>query len=146
MSDQLTVTIKKGDHASINRLLNWVDANTTKRLYSTSVTIVIDPRTNSQNSKMWPMLKDFETSRVCISGRDDWSKEEWKCFLMSAFNSEVPVPGINGEPVNLGTSTRHLSKKRFSEFIEFIYAMGTQYGVKWSEEALAIYDEWANRY
>jgi hypothetical protein len=70
-----------------------------------------------------------------------WKAEEWKCFLVSAFNDEVPAIGLRGEPVSLGLSTSKIGKRRFSDFIEFIYSEGSEMGVKWSEPSLAYYEE-----
>ena len=62
---------------------------------------------------------------------------------MSAYKGETNVvPGINGEVVNLGLSTSGLNKAEFSELIEYIYALGAGWGIKWSDPALSIFDEY----
>jgi hypothetical protein len=137
-------TIK--EHSEINVLLNAVDFACTKALYSGPVEVVIqrpkDPRSLSQNKKLWALCGDFTASKIEIGGRHNWTPEDWKCFLMSAFNSEMPVFGLNGEPVMLGLSTSKLSKKRFSELVEFIHATGSDKGVRWSEPSILIYEQY----
>lgn len=132
------VTLKT--HKDINRAINWFDRNATKALYSGEVVLILDRpgRTKDQNDKAWPMYRDFEPIKF---NEKYWKAEDWKCFLLSAFNKEMPAVGLYGEPVSMGLSTSRLSKKRFSEFIEFIYSEGSQRGVIWSDPAMKFYQE-----
>ena len=53
-------------------------------------------------------------------------------------------PGLLGEPVSMSLSSSGMSKKEFAELIEFIYSEGsTRGGVRWSEKAHSIYEEYA---
>ena len=49
------------------------------------------------------------------------------------------VSGLYGGGVAVGASTSKMSKKKFSEFVEFIYSEGTERGVMWSEPSLDTY-------
>lgn len=128
----------------IDAALRWVDRNTTSGLCDGPVVVTLgrESRTLDQNAKLWPMLNDF---RPIVFNEKTWSAEQWKAFIMSAFNMEMPAVGLNGEPVSMGLSTKKLSKKRFSELIEFIYAAGSDRGVKWSEPAMKVYEEWSTQ-
>jgi hypothetical protein len=120
--------------SDIDRAFIWADGLITKALQAGTVVMELrrETRTKEQNDK---------ASRIELSGRNDWSDEAWKCFLISAFNNEVPAIGLRGEPVSLGLSTSKIGKRRFSDFIEFIYSEGSEMGVKWSEPSLAYYQE-----
>lgn len=125
----------------IDKAFRWADPLIAKALKAGKVIMELrrEIRSDEQNDKAWPMYRDF--SRHAVLGGKKWKDEDWKSFLMSAFNNELPAVGLLGEPVMLGLSTKRLSKKRFSEFIEFIYAAGAEYKVVWSEPSLAFYEE-----
>jgi len=124
-------------------LIQWVRDNVKKGIQGGPVLVTLgrESRTAEQNRKMWPLLTD-------ISKQHQWFYEyrepkEWKIIVMSAYRGETNVvPGINGELVNLGLSSSYLSIHEFSELIEYIYALGAGWGIKWSDPALAIFDEY----
>jgi hypothetical protein len=89
-------------------------------------------RKTAQNAKLWPMLDDVAI-QVNWHGRK-LSNYNWKDIFTAALRKFEVVPGIDGDPVILtGESTSVMSKPRFSELIELIYAFGAEHGVKWSE-------------
>jgi hypothetical protein len=101
-----------------------------------------ESRSEAQNRHLWPML-------TCLAQQKEYggklrTNEEWKIIMISAykFDPQGIVIGINGEVVNLNYSTKELNKSQFSEFIELIYAQGSEWAIKWSDPALKIYDEW----
>lgn len=96
-----------------------------------------ESRSAAQNRKLWPMLADF-AAQVTHNGRR-YSKENWKDLLTAAFVRAEVVPGLDGGVVALGLSTSRMTMSDFSELVEFIYAMGAEYGVEWSDEALEVY-------
>lgn len=100
-------------------------------------------RTGTQNSKMWPMLTD-------ISRQVDWPHTDkagnwrigkmppmpWKAVLTAAFEREMAMAqGWDGGTVMVGASTSNYGVRKFAEFIEFIYACGSEKGVVWSEKS-----------
>jgi hypothetical protein len=100
-------------------------------------------RTVSQNAKMWPMLTD-------ISRQVDWPHTDatgnwrigkmppmpWKAVLTAAFERETAMAqGWAGGTVMVGASTSNYGVRKFAEFIEFIYACGSEKGVVWSEKS-----------
>lgn len=97
-------------------------------------------RTVEQNAKMWPMLQDISKQVTWMGAKHD--TETWKVIITAAHNSQTFVQGIGGSLVVMPCSTRRLSKKRFSELIEQIYAFGAEQDVKWSEPALKAYEQY----
>ena len=121
--------------------LAWVQQMLEKGLAGGPVQISLgrERRNKDQNSKLWPMLTDI-SKQVCWHGH--WlTKDEWKDVMTAGRNQQKVVPGIDGGFVVLGGSTSRMNKAVFCEFIELIYAFGSQHDVQWSEKALSIYDE-----
>lgn len=97
------------------------------------IKIAPDDRTLEQNALMWPLLECFSVQlewpvngeKVKLDG------EEWKDILTAAFKNEKVrlAQGLDGGMVMLGQRTKKFGKKKFSEFIDFIYAMGSLRGV-----------------
>jgi hypothetical protein len=105
------------------------------------LTVRPETRTEAQNRLMWPQLQAFADQMVWpVNGRmEKLTPEEWKDLLTAAFNSETMrlAMGLNGGTVMLGQRTSKFSKKRFSEFVEFLYATAADRGVMlpaWKDE------------
>src|SRR5210317_1827410 len=90
-----------------------------------------DLRTIEQNNKMWPMLRDF-SKQIELAG-EMRTETEWKYILSQPFEATRIIPGINGEMVFIPAQTSKFGKRKFRDFIEFIYAEGSNMGVKWSD-------------
>lgn len=97
------------------------------------VKILPPTRTLDQNSKLWPMLGD-------ISKQVDWygnklTSDEWKDVFSASLEHQKVVPGLDGGFVVCGMRTSQMSKRKFSDLVELIYAFGTQRNppVIWSE-------------
>lgn len=97
-------------------------------------------RTHEQNAKMWPMLGDISRQVVWMGQKHD--TDTWKHIITAAHKAQTFVHGIGGSLVVIPCSTRRLSKKAFSELIEQIYSFGAEQEVKWSEPALAAYEQY----
>lgn len=104
------------------------------------VTLGRPTRTAEQNRKMWPMLTDV-SSQVVWHGQK-LRQKEWKCVISAALDGQKCVPGIDGGLVFIGASTSEMSKKKFCNMIEAIYAFGAQEGVAWSEPAMKAYQQY----
>lgn len=100
-----------------------------------SVTIAEPSRTLDQNAVQWPILEDFSRQlKWPVDGEMvHMTPEEWKDVLSAAFKREQVrlARGIDGGLVMLGRgeSTSRMSKKRFSEWIEFLKATAALRGV-----------------
>ena len=130
-----------------SEMLAWVRNNVKKGLQSGAVIVTLSRpnRTQEQNDLLWAVLTDFQSQ--CDFPRGSGikrPKEHWKVIFMSAYRTDGTsfVFGINGEPVNLSTSTSALNKKEFSEVIEFLYATGSEWGVQWTDPAMNVFDQW----
>ena len=106
-------------------------------------------RTLDANAAMWATLTDMSQQvKWWHTRKGEWvedlmSKDAWKAVLTAAFESETEsARGVDGGQVMLGARTSQYSRKRMGDFIEFVHAIGTERGVRWSaraEEELAAY-------
>jgi hypothetical protein len=119
--------------------------------------VVIECRRQSrsleQNSKIHAMLRDISRT-VEIDGKH-WSQDVWKALAMDSFEQELRSMGeglrhpsrvvisLDGErAVTIRASTTDLLKAEAGDFITYLYKLGTEYGAKFSEQSLAIYEEY----
>jgi len=97
-------------------------------------------RTQEQNSKLWPMLTDIAEQVVWFGKK--YSKDDWKDIITGSFHKADFVPNIEGTGfVVLGMRTSKMNRKTFAILIEYIYALGADKGVKWSERSEQVYQE-----
>jgi hypothetical protein len=91
-------------------------------------------RTADQNAALWPLLR-------CFAEQLDWpvngkmvkmSDDDWKDTLSAAFFNETVrvAQGLDGGLVMLGKRTSKFTKAQFSEFLDYIQAVGTERGVR----------------
>ena len=92
-------------------------------------------RSNEQNKLMWPLLTDF--SKQVEHFGNKYSNEQWKDILSAGFEGATTfAPNLEGTGlIAFGARTSKYSKKKFSEFIEFIYAEGVTRGVTFSAKS-----------
>lgn len=103
-------------------------------------------RSLDQNRKLWPMLQDIaDQLQWPVNGRlQRMSREDWKDILTAGFQQESRIAeGIAGGHVFLGMRTSRMSKRQFSELVEFIYAFGSGRGVRFSAPSKTLYREMA---
>lgn len=101
-------------------------------------------RTPTQNAKMWPMLRDFarQVDWPHTSEGGNWviarmPELSWKSVLTAGFEKETAMAqGWDGGTVMVGASTSNYGVRRMAEFIDWLYAAGSEKGVVWSEKAL----------
>ncbi len=130
------------DSKNIAGVLNQVNQMINKAIWRGPVEVVLQRpgRTQDQNAKLWPMLRD-------IKDQVDWyghklSEEDWKNVFTSSLAKQRAVPGLDGGFVVLGLSTKKMSKERFSQLIELIYAFGSEKQVQWSEPSQQLYKQY----
>lgn len=87
-------------------------------------------RSDSQNRRMWAMLRD-------ISRQVEWygqrlKDEDWKHIFSASVEKQRAVPGLDGGFVVLGISTRKQSKKWFSDMFEVMEAFAAEHQVKFT--------------
>lgn len=99
------------------------------------VTIVCEPtRGLDQNAALWPVLQAFsEQLEWPVNGSmSRLTADEWKTILSAAWRRESVrvAPGIDGGMVMLGERTSKLSKREFSELLDFVHATAATRGVE----------------
>lgn len=98
-----------------------------------SVTIAPPGRSLDQNAMLWPLLECFSQQLLWpVNGEMvKLEPDEWKDILTAAFRQETVrlAMGLSGGMVMLGLRTSKMTKRDFSEFIEFIMATATHRGV-----------------
>ena len=104
------------------------------------VTLGRENRSKEQNAKFHALIRDIKRQ---VNFMDlDLSEEDWKRLLLAAWAGQRVVPALDGNGfVALGRQSSSLNKAEASEFVESLYAYGTEHGVKWSDPALAAYQE-----
>lgn len=95
---------------------------------------VREPRRSlDQNAMLWPLLEAFSEQLTWpVNGeRVKLEADEWKDLLSAAFRQESPrvAMGMYGGMVLLGMRTSKMTKRQFSEFIEFILSEAANRGV-----------------
>ncbi len=95
----------------------------------------LEQRSNEQNRLLWPLLNDFSQQLEHFGNK--YSNEQWKDILSAGFEGATQyAPNLDGTGlIAFGVRTSKYSKKKFSEFIEFIYAEGVTRGVTFSEKS-----------
>jgi hypothetical protein len=122
--------------------IQWVYDMSSRGLKAGPVVITLgrETRTEEQNDKQWPMLRDISTQVEWFGQKH--SPEDWKDILSAAWKGQKLVPGVNGGFVALGVRTSRISKEEFSEYIESIYAFGAERSVVWSDKALEAFEKY----
>ncbi|MFC7091898.1 hypothetical protein ACFQH5_20350 [Halomonas salifodinae] len=103
-----------------------------------------------QEEKYHAMIHDIH--RQCFRG---YSAEGVKAVLVNQFAREMEEAGTplahpgervwdwqTQEPVYVRPSTKGFLKSEASQFVEFLYSVGTEYGVAWSDKAMKAYEEY----
>lgn len=94
-------------------------------------------RTNAMNAKLHAMLTDI-SEQVELNGQKHiphvWKRLTTAQFLRDKGERPLVLLGLDDEFVVLWEKTSKMSTKVMSEYIEWLYAFGTQESVEWSEE------------
>lgn len=97
------------------------------------VTVSEPSRSLDQNAAQWPILEAFSAQLEWpVNGKMvKLTPEEWKDILSAAFKSEQVrlAQGLDGGIVMLGLRTSKMTKKTFSEWLEFLHATAAARGV-----------------
>lgn len=91
-------------------------------------------RTLEQNAAQWPILEAFadQVEWVIDGRRQKMPAEDWKAILTAAFEAETSTRvalGLNGGFVMLPSRTSSFSRKKFSDWLEFLHATAAAQGV-----------------
>ena len=98
------------------------------------VTLSEPTRNLEQNAAQWPILQAFSDCLVWpVNGRmETLTPDEWKDILTAAFKRETTrvAMGLDGGMVMLGARTSTMSKREFSEWLEFLHATAVDRGIE----------------
>lgn len=98
------------------------------------VTLSEPTRNLEQNAAQWPILQAFSDCLVWpVNGRmETLTPDEWKDILTAAFRRETTrvAMGMDGGIVMLGARTSTMSKREFSEWLEFLHATAVDRGIE----------------
>jgi hypothetical protein len=97
------------------------------------VTVAEPARSLDQNAAQWPILHAF-SEQLAWAANGVMTKlepEDWKTILTAAFRQEGNrvAQGLDGGLVFLGMRTSKMSKKEFSDYLEFLNATAVLRGV-----------------
>jgi len=111
-------------------------------------------KSRAQERKYHVMLKEiaaqvvFTRPGIGQAQQVRYKPDAWKALLVDAFEQEKAamgeplakpgrsIPSIDGSRlVSIRASTKDFRKKEASDFIEFLYARGIEYDVRWSATA-----------
>lgn len=152
------------DKTIINRALNWIDGSLCKIIDSGETPYievgVIDDRTVPQNARYHAMIGDINKQAAIkapgvVVKMVDYQPDACKALLVSWFAREKEIMGeplrhpgrviidpLSGEQIHVRPSTTQFSKSEAGQFIEWLYALGADAGVKWSESAFREYQNY----
>lgn len=96
------------------------------------VTIGERPRTSGQNKRFHAMLADLE--RLDPLGRG-YDARAYQALALAA-NGHQPetIVSLDGELIVLGFKSSRLTVSQMSDVIEWLFWLGAQHGVAWSNE------------
>ena len=97
-------------------------------------------RSLDQNKRLWCVLRD-------VSEQVEWygrylPDHAWKDIFTAALERQDIVPGIDGGFVIVGGRTSKMDRKKFADLLTIIDAFGAEHGVRWSDPALAVCDDY----
>lgn len=98
-----------------------------------SMTLMPPKATEEQTSRMHCAIRCI-ARQVEWAGRK-WSEEEWKRILVAGFFGQSVVPCPFGDSlVVIDVQTRNLSRAQKAEFIDQLYAFGSEHDVEWDDD------------
>jgi hypothetical protein len=113
-----------------------------------SVTVAEPAKSRGQEEKYHAQIGDIAAQWQYLGIK--WSAEDMKRILVNGFKEDTKndpdlaecwrsmgelraVPGMRGGLLVLGDQTRKFPKRLASAFVEWLYALGAEQGVEWTE-------------
>jgi hypothetical protein len=117
------------------------------------ITLGREERSAAQNLKYHAMIGDI-SKQVTLFG-NQYSDISWKAKLVDGYEQELKSQGkslrkpshttisLDGQrAVSIRASTKDFDKKEAAGFVEYIYMIGSEFKVQWSEPAMNAYQEY----
>ena len=139
-----SITRVANDKTEISSVIRWANEMMIKGIVKGPVAVTLgrpeEPRNLYQNAKQWAMYND-------LSQQLEWHgqkmpPEYWKELLSHEWKAQAFIPAISGGFVAVGVRTSKMRKREMAELIELVYSFGAEHGVRWSEPALAVYEQY----
>jgi hypothetical protein len=153
------------EHPHIDHCLKWLDHNATKAINAgvniyVEIGIADEPKTPEMNKKDHAMIADIHKQAIIKSigkriAMSDYSYDACKALLVIWFAKEKELNGeplkkppetvtcpISGDRITVRPSVTSFGKKIDCEWMEFLYLIGAESGVIWSEPALKEYSSY----
>jgi hypothetical protein len=106
------------------------------------VSVGREGRTQEQNGKCHPMIRDIarQMNHQILKNNED----QWRYFLIGNFQGQLMVPSLDGSQVIIvpKKGTKKMTIPEMSEFIEYLYSVGADYNIQWSEPSLKAFSEY----
>ena len=115
-----------------------------------------ESKSRDQEAKYHAMIGDI--AKTVVVNNQQFSLESWKALLVDAFQLErreqgnplshegQTVKSLDGRrEVTVRPETKRFRKKEASDFIEFLFATGSEYGAVFSDRSMKYYEEEAER-
>lgn len=149
MKNEITYRVDSGD---VRAKMQTVWEMVNKGLAAGPVELVLrrPGKNRIQEEKYHAMIGDIH--RQCFRA---FSSEGVKAVLVNQFAQEMDDAGTplanpgekawdwkTQEPVYVRPSTKKFRRAEASQFVEFLFSVGAEYQVTWSEKALAVYESY----
>ena len=97
-----------------------------------AVQIKVPTRTDRQNDLIQPLIREWskKVDPILVNGEPTrLGADDWRHILVSKYRNETPRLALfEGSLILLGASSKELSSKECSEFIEYLHAQAGQRG------------------
>jgi hypothetical protein len=126
----------------IGNAVQWMVELVERGLAGGTVVITLgrEERTLDQNDKCHPMIRDIARHlNHPILGKNE---DQWRHFLIGCMQGQLMVQSLDNSHIVVvpKKSTRKMSVPEMSEFIEYLYSVGDDYNVSWSEPSLQAFN------
>lgn len=162
MSNRASNTLTRDE--DIPRMIRWVHASLNAGIEGGPVAVDIyrpeSNRSGIQNAKFHAMFADIQkTGVISMPGKRvvmaDYDIDAVKALCVVWFANERELAGeplkkpprtitcpMTGQPITVRPSTTDFNKADTIEFIEFLYSLGADAGVRWSEPSLKSFEQY----
>ena len=127
------------------RAVSWFVAILQKGLEGGPVAVSIDryeeKRTADQNDKFHPLIREIQRQHKHSTLV---TEKHWREFLVAQCLGQMMVPSLDGQQlivVNKRGSSE-LKKAEGVAFIEYLYSVGADLGIKWSEPSIQTFNQY----
>ena len=126
----------------IGNAVQWMIQRVERGLSGGAVVVSLgrEGRTDDQNDRTHPMIRDIMNGiDHPILGKNE---TQWRYFLVAQWAGQTMVPSLDGQQLivvaNKGVS--QMTRADNSSFIEYLFSVGADHNIPWSDPSLAAYE------